>query len=104
MKILVSTPYTEAPAASKARFTFGCGRIACSCGGCPRRSQRITQQKSTNGARSAGGGYLLSVNLAAAAAACSTPGPIDPAAWADGEFTPPRVAVAFVQDIADARR
>jgi hypothetical protein len=56
VKINATTPNTAAPVASKARFTLGCGRIACSCGGCPRRSQRITQQKSTNGARPSGGG------------------------------------------------
>ena len=61
-------------------------------------SQRTTQQKSTNGARSAGGSYRSSVNLVAAAPACSTPAPIGPAVVTDGEFTPPRVAVAFVQD------
>jgi hypothetical protein len=39
----VSTPYRPAPDASKTRFTFGWGRIVCSCGGCPRRSQRTIQ-------------------------------------------------------------
>ncbi len=40
---LRSTPKIPAPDASKPRFTLGCGRIVCSCGGSPRRSQRRIQ-------------------------------------------------------------
>ena len=40
---LRSTPKMPAPDASKARFTLGCGRIVCACGGSPRRSQRRIQ-------------------------------------------------------------
>ena len=39
----VSTPYRPAPDASNTRFTLGCGRIVCSYGACPRRSQRTIQ-------------------------------------------------------------
>ncbi len=38
-----STPKIPAPLASKTRFTLGCGRIVCSYGGRPRRSQRTIQ-------------------------------------------------------------
>ena len=38
-----STPNIPAPDASKTRCTLGCGRIVCSCGGRPRRSQRGIQ-------------------------------------------------------------
>ena len=40
---LRSTPKIPAPDASKLRFTLGCGKMVCECGGSPRRSQRRIQ-------------------------------------------------------------